>query len=489
MKTRNVNTMLRQWAGPLTTDLVRSPGEFGLGQVPTRLKPDATTSIVCGFCSTGCGLKIQLRDGQAVNLTPDPAHPVNLGMACPKGWEALAPLSASDRGTTPLLRDKGRNWRPVDWHAAMKEFCSRLKEVQARHGPHSIAFLGTGQICTEEMALLGCLFKFGMGGLHCDSNTRQCMATAQVAYKQSFGFDAPPFTYADFEASDVLLFVGANPCIAHPIMWQRVMRNPHHPEIIVLDPRATETAMSATQHYALRPKSELTLLYGLANRLLASHAVDRSFVDAHTTGFQEFAAFLEQFPPERVCLQSGLSREQLDRFANTIARGKRVSFWWTMGVNQGHEATRTAQAIINLALMTGNIGRPGTGANSITGQCNAMGSRLYSNITGLVGGHDFQNPTHRAKVSAVLGIAQERIPLEPSWAYDQIVDGIRDGRSARSGSSPPTVRTHGFTKTNSTAFWPGWNSSWCRTCIQARKPRSAPISICPRLAGVRRRAL
>src|SRR5262249_23027247 len=160
--------------------------------------------------------------------------------------------------------------------------------------PHSIAFLSTGQICTEEMALLGSLFKFGMGGLHCDSNTRQCMATAHVAYKQSFGFDAPPFTYADFEESDVLVFIGANPCIAHPIMWQRVMRNPHSPEIIVVDPRRTETAMNATQHLALQPKSDLTLLYGVANLLIQNGWIDRTFIAQSTTGFPEFASFIAQ---------------------------------------------------------------------------------------------------------------------------------------------------------------------------------------------------
>ena len=421
------NSILRQWAGPLTTDLVRAPGEFGLGQVPSQLKPDATTTMVCGFCSTGCGLKIHLRDGEAVNLTPDPSHPVNLGMACPKGWEALTPLAAPDRGTTPLMRDKSGKWQPVDWHAAMTEFCARTKAVQAEHGPHSIAFLGTGQICTEEMALLGSLFKFGMGGLHCDSNTRQCMATAHVAYKESFGFDAPPYTYADFEESDVLVFIGSNPCIAHPIMWQRVMRNPHRPEIIVIDPRATETAMAATQHYTIQPKSDLTLLYGLAHGLIVKGAVDRAYIAAHTTGFDEFVKFVGPFTPERVCAASSLSREQLACLVETIANGKRVSFWWTMGVNQGHEATRTAQAIINLALMTGSVGRPGTGANSITGQCNAMGSRLFSNITGLLGGRSFLNPTHRAQVSAALGIPADRIPAQDSWAYDQIVDGIRDG--------------------------------------------------------------
>src|SRR5262249_1977462 len=198
-----------------------------------------------------------------------------------------------DRGTTPLVRGSKGDWQPVDWHAAMLEFCSRMKAIQARHGPHSIAFLGTGQICTEEMALLGCLFKFGMGGLHCDSNTRQCMATAHVAYKESFGFDAPPFTYADLEESDVLVFIGANPCIAHPILWQRVMRNLRKPEIIVLDPRATETAMAATQHYALRPKGDLLLLYGLANRLTVLGALDRQFIERHTAGFSEFSKCIE----------------------------------------------------------------------------------------------------------------------------------------------------------------------------------------------------
>ena len=422
------NSLLRRWTGPLTADLVREPGDFGLGQVPARLKPDAVTTTVCGFCSTGCNLKVHLREGQAVNLTADPDYPVNLGMACPKGWEALTPLAAPDRATTPLLRNPATGQlEPVSWVRAMNEFTTRMKGIQAKHGPHSIAYLSTGQICTEEMAFVGTLFKFGMGGLHCDSNTRQCMATAHVAYKQSFGFDAPPYTYADFEESDCLVFIGANPCIAHPIMWQRVLRNPHSPEIIVLDPRRTETAMNATLHLPLAPKSDLTLLYGLANALIARGAVKRAFVDAHTTGFDEFAQFVAEFTPERACAAARLKRADFDRCVELIATKQRVSFWWTMGVNQSHESTRTAQAIINLALMTGNIGRPGTGANSITGQCNAMGSRLYANATSLLGGRDFTKPADRETVARLLNFPTESIPAENSWAYDQIVDGIESG--------------------------------------------------------------
>jgi anaerobic selenocysteine-containing dehydrogenase len=404
---------LREWNGPLTADLVRQPAAFGLGQVPAAQLPDGMARGVCGFCSTGCGLLFHQQKGVAVNVTPDPAYPVNLGMACPKGWEGLTPLSAEDRGTTPLLHGK-----PVSWHEAMTHFTQKFQSIQAKHGNASVAFISTGQMMCEDMALLGAVAKFGMGMIHGDGNTRQCMATSVVAYKQSFGFDAPPFTYADFEISDVIVFIGGNPCIAHPIMWQRAMRNQHQPEIIVIDPRKTETAMAATQHLPLRPKSDLTLLYTLANLLIAAGATDANFVNQHTNNYEAFRDFVQDFTLERCISETGLTADAIQRVVQTIAHGKAVSFWWTMGVNQGHQATYTAQAIINLALLTENIGRPGTGANSITGQCNAMGSRLFSNTTNLLGGHDFLNPAHREKVAQALEIPVAAIPQQNSWAYD-----------------------------------------------------------------------
>ncbi|MSU51076.1 MAG: nitrate reductase [Opitutus sp.] len=424
-----LDALLHARSGPMTADMVLHPADFGLGRVPARLQPVSTTRSVCGFCSTGCALKIHLNsEGEAINLTADPTYPVNLGMACPKGWEALTPLAAPDRATTALLRDSRHGaLTPVSWERALGAFTEKFKHIQQRHGPHAIAFLSTGQIVMEEMALLGALFKFGMGALHCDSNTRQCMATSHVAYKQSFGFDAPPFTYADFEESDALIFIGANPCIAHPIMWQRVMMNRRKPEIVVIDPRATETAQAATLHVALRPKSDLTLLYGLAHLLIARGTVRRDFIDAHTTGFDAFAAFVSAFTPERTATETGVSVATLHRLVDIIGKRERVSLWWTMGVNQSHEATRTAQAIINLALMTGNIGRPGTGANSITGQCNAMGSRLFGNATSLLGGYDTTNGAHRAHVAATLGLDPALIPDRSGYAYDQILDAIDRG--------------------------------------------------------------
>jgi len=425
---RPLSQLLHAEQGPLTRELLLTPGQFGLGQVPVDQAPDATTNMVCGYCATGCGLNIHLRDGQAIGLTPTTEYPVNLGMACPKGWEALEVLKAPDRATTPLLRTADGRLEPVGWETALTRMVAEFQRLKAESGPESVAFLSTGQIPTEEMALLGAVFKFGMGFVHGDSNTRQCMATAATAYKQAFGFDAPPYTYADFEESDALVFVGSNICLAHPIMWERVLRNRRRPEIIVVDPRRTETAMNATQHLAIQPKSDLVLFYGIAHQLIARGWIDHEFIAAHTSGFDEFAEFVRQFPVDVVLEKTGISSTQFERFVATIHEKPRVSFWWTMGVNQSYEGTRVAQSLINLALMTGNIGRPGTGANSITGQCNAMGSRIFGNATNLFGGRDFLNEHDRRDVAGLLNIPVASIPSQNSLAYHEIVEGILRGK-------------------------------------------------------------
>ncbi|WP_168563709.1 molybdopterin oxidoreductase family protein [Crateriforma spongiae] len=418
---------LQARTGTMTRELLLQPGKHGLGMTPDSLLADTTTTATCGYCATGCGLRLHLRDGEAVGLTPETNYPVNMGMACPKGWEALRVLDSEHRATHPLMRDPSGELVETDWSDALQKFCDGFRKVQQNHGPESVAFLSTGQIACEEMAFLGALAKFGMGMRHGDGNTRQCMATAVTAYKESFGFDAPPFTYADFEQSDCLVFVGANPCIGHPIMWERVLRNPNQPDIIVLDPRRTETANAATQHLQLRPKCDLKVLYAITNVLIVEGFVDHEFVNAHTSGYDDLVRCVRDFSVESVAEESGLDAERIREAARTIGRSGAVSLWWTMGVNQSYEGVRTAQAIINIALLTGNIGRPGTGPNSITGQCNAMGSRLWSNTTNLLGHRKFECEQDRVDVADILGIDVARIPTEGSWAYDRIIDGIRNG--------------------------------------------------------------
>jgi len=170
------------------------------------------------------------------------------------------------------------------------------------------------------------------------------------------------------------------------------------------------------------------LLYGLAHLLIEAGATDPRYIADHTAGFEAFAAFVGDYPPDRVARETGLDEATIRDFADRVARGRRVSYWWTMGVNQSHQGVRTAQALINLALMTGMIGRPGTGANSITGLCNAMGSRLYSNTSSLLGGRDYTLAPDRDDVARILQIPVDRIPDRPSWRYDEIVEGIRNGQ-------------------------------------------------------------
>ncbi|MCA9398979.1 MAG: molybdopterin-dependent oxidoreductase, partial [Candidatus Omnitrophica bacterium] len=423
-----IQNLFYQTEGKFTEELALSYSEKGQGYLPERLHPDGIIKTVCGFCSTGCSLDVHMRGNEAVNLVPTGDYPVNLGEACPKGWESLTPLKASDRAVIPLQRDEKGNFVTLSWHDAMTAFVDNFTKIQQRYGKDSVAFLSTGQIPTEEMVMLGSLAKFGMGMLHGDGNTRQCMATAATAYKESFGFDAPPFTYKDFEESDVIVFVGANPCIAHPIMWERVQMNRNDPEIIVIDPRKTETAMAATRHYAITPKSDLIFLYAIASILIQEGWIKKDYIKKFTRGFEDFKTHVAQYTPETASRISGIAVEDLYTLARIIHRGERVSFWWTMGVNQSYEAVRTAQAIINLTLMTGNIGRPGTGANSITGQCNAMGSRLFSNTTNLLGGHNFESPEDRKKVAKILNIDVNKIPTENSLAYDQIIEAVAAGK-------------------------------------------------------------
>ena len=388
-----------------------------------------TIRTTCSYCSVGCNFNATIDDnGKVVKFMPAPDYPVNLGKSCPKGFHLLKAFEADDRLTQPLLRDEAGELQPADWDTALKTFVSRFRTIRREHGPESVAFLSTGQMPMEEMALLGALFKFGMGFIHADGNTRQCMATAAVAYKQSFGFDAPPFSYKDFEESDLMIFVGANPVISHPVMWNRVKLNGTGGRIVVIDPRRTKTAEKADRHLAVRPKGDLALLYATANELIARGWIDREFIDAHTSGFEEFSAHVAGFTPESAAERSGIEAGTIRDLAKQIHEAKAVSIWWTMGVNQSHQAVRTAQAIINLCLITGNIGRPGTGPNSITGQANAMGSRLFSNTTSLFAGYDFTSPADRTRMAKILGFDEERIPDRNSLPYHRILEEIDTGK-------------------------------------------------------------
>lgn len=381
----------------------------------------------CNYCAIDCNLDFYVEDNRVVKTVPTCGYPVNDGFCCIKGLSLDKQQTTVKPNCLPKIRRQDGSFCEVPWDEAFQHVADKLKELQAKYGTESVAGISTGQLTMEEFAIFGHVMRNYLKA-NVDGNTRLCMATAVVAHKQSYGFDAPGYTLEDLELSDTLIFIGANPVVAHPILWGRVRKNqvPGH-KIVVIDPRKSETAMNADYWYGLKWRSDLLLLYTVANLLIEKDYLDHDFIEAHTEKFEEFKEFVKSYTLERGSEGTGLKKEQILELAELIHRGKRVSFWWTMGVNQGYEAVRTAQAIINLALMTGNIGRPGTGANSITGQCNAMGSRVYSNTAVMFGGGDFTNPARRARIAQVLGVDESLLAEKPTKTYNQIIEGINAG--------------------------------------------------------------
>ncbi len=382
-------------------------------------------SSICNYCGVGCSIDYSIEDDGKVSAKGTPQYPVNRGILCPKGFKIHEPLLSEERGTTPLMKKNGQ-LVPVSWDEAMQGFSSRVHEIQNKHGRNSLAYISTGQLYTEEMAMLGQVGRTGMG-MEGDGNTRQCMASAVVAYKQAFGFDSPPFTYEDIEHSDCIIFVGSNASITHPIVFNRIKKNKNNPRVFVMDPRYSETAQKTNVHVPIKPKRDLILLYMVAKELIRRDALDHDFIDKHTNGFNDFKAHVEKYNTEDVEKITNVPKSVFIDMVDSIEKSKAMTIWWTMGVNQSHQGTRTAQAIINICLMTGNIGRLGAGPASLTGQANAMGSRLFSNTTSLYGGRNHANPAHRKEVADILGIDEDTLPKAATMPYNKIIDGIDSG--------------------------------------------------------------
>lgn len=379
----------------------------------------------CNFCALDCNIDFYVEDNKIVKVVPTKGYPVNDGFSCIKGLSLDKQQTVVKGSKLPKVRQKDGSFKTMEWDDTFKYVADKFIEIKEKYGSESIAGISTGQLTLEEFALLGHVMRNHLKA-NLDGNTRLCMETAVVAHKQSYGFDSPPYTLNDVELSDTVILIGANPVVAHPILWDRIRSNKNK-KLIVIDPRKSETAQHADYWYGLKGKSDLALFYTVANILIEKGYVNKEYIENYTEGYEDFKEFAKAYTLEKGAEITGLKEEQILEFVELIHQGKRVSFWWTMGVNQGYEAVRTAQAIINLALMTGNIGRPGTGANSLTGQCNAMGSRAYSNTAGLYGGGDFDNPVRRKRVAEVLGVDESVLAQKPTAPYNVIVEKIISG--------------------------------------------------------------
>jgi anaerobic selenocysteine-containing dehydrogenase len=419
------------------------------GHITSTRVADKWVKTTCGYCSVGCGMLVGTKDGKAVSVRGNPDHPVNRGKLCPKGLSEHHILDAPGRATQPLLRKDGK-LVPVSWDEALDTMIEKFSAVQQKYGNDALGVIGTGQLLTEECYTLGKLVQLGFRTRNSDGNTTLCMASAVSGYKLSFGSDGPPGSYKDMETADVILLIGANIADNHPILCQRLERNRvNNPNstVVIVDPRVTKTAMMADLHLPIKPRGDIALINGIAHILIRDGLIDRDYIARHTTGFESFSTFVADFTPEHVAEVTGLTEEQITHTAHLYGRAKAAFIGWTMGVNHSTQGAATVTAINNLALITGNIGRAGAAPFSITGQCNAMGTRESGFTSSLPGYRKFDNPQDRADLARLWNIDVDRIPTARGLAYPDIIE------AAVSGS----IKALWFVATNPVVSFPNYS--------------------------------
>ncbi len=389
--------------------------------------PDRWVATTCGYCSVGCGMYIGVKKGQAVSVRGNPDHPVNEGRLCPKGLAEHYAITAPNRAKWPLFKTEKGKFKKTTWNWAIRTMVERFRMIQKEYGPGSLGVISTGQLVSEEFYTLGKLVQLGFRTNNFDGNTTLCMSSAVAGYKRSFGSDGPPGSYEDLEKSDLIFLIGANIADNHPILCYRLEKNLHK-TLIVADPRVTKTAMMADIFLPVKPRSDIAFINGMMHLIVKANKVNHEYIRKHTTGFQELAAHLEKFTPEHVSEVTGLPTDQIRKVASLYAEAKAPFIGWTMGVNHSTQGTETVNAICTLALITGNVGRVGASPFSITGQCNAMGTRESGFASSLPGYRKFENANHRAELAALWNIEEEIIPTARGLAYPDIIEGVLRGK-------------------------------------------------------------
>ena len=397
------------------------------GVMNATRRPDQWVRTTCGYCSVGCGMLLGVRGNRAVSVMGDPEHPVNEGRLCPKGLAEHHIIAADGRLLTPRIRRRPDGpQEPAPWEEAIGTTVDGFRRLLEEHGPDAVAVLSTGQLVTEEFYALGKLARLGFGIRHYDGNTTLCMSSAVSGYKRSFGSDGPPGSYADLDAADCILLFGANIADNHPLLAPRVLNN-RDATVVVVDPRVTKTAMVADLHLPVRPRTDITLLNGMLKLLVDEDLIDHEYVRAHTEGFDELVAHVAAYDLDRVTAECGVPAELVREATLAFGRAERAFVGWTMGVNHSVQGTETVTLLNTLCLVTGNVGRAGAAPFSITGQCNAMGTREAGGTASLPGYRSYESESDRAELARLWGVPLDRIPSQRGRAYPDIVDGVLDG--------------------------------------------------------------
>ena len=399
------------------------------------------TKSTCPYCGVGCGVIIETQGNQITGVRGDPDHPANFGRLCSKGstlhLTAAPAITRQTRLLQPMRRlTRGAAPQPVTWDAALDHARLQFARTIAGHGPDAVGFYISGQLLTEDYYAFNKLAKGLIGTNNIDSNSRLCMSSAVAGYKRTLGADAPPACYDDVKHAQCLFIAGSNTAFAHPVLFRRIEDakkvNPGL-KIIVADPRRTDTAGMADLHLPLQPGTDVMLFHGLLHIMLWEGWTDAAFMAAHTNGFEELKTLVRDCTPERVAQVCGIAREDLLTAARWFAgqenpagaRTPTLSLY-CQGLNQSRSGPAKNAALINLHLATGQIGTPGAGPFSLTGQPNAMGGREVGGMANLLSGHrDLANPAHRAEVAALWGVPG--VPEKPGKTAVELFQAAADG--------------------------------------------------------------
>ncbi len=384
----------------------------------------------CCYCGVGCGVLVQTEAGRISGVRGDPAHPANRGRLCTKGASLHLTADNAYRLRYPEKRSvRGGERLRIDWTQALEEAAGRFAAIIAEHGPDAVAFYISGQLMTEDYYVFNKLAKGLIGTNNVDTNSRLCMSSAVAGYKQTLGADAPPCAYEDIDQAGMIFIAGANPAVAHPIIFRRIedarAANPDL-KIVVADPRRSETAEIADLHLALKPGTDIALFNGMLHVMIAENLLDMAYVEAYTSGFSALREIVQRYTPQAVGDTCGLDPADIIQAARWFARSPAALSMYCQGLNQSAHGTHNNAALIHLHLATGQIGRPGAGPFSLTGQPNAMGGREVGGLSNLLSAHrDLANPEHRAEVARLWGI--HSVPEKPGKSAVDLFKSLKTG--------------------------------------------------------------
>ncbi len=386
------------------------------------------TKSTCPYCGVGCGVIIESDGAQITGVRGDPTHPANFGRLCTKGQNlhltATAPITLHQRLRVPTL-----NGQQVGWDHALEHAAERFTAIARQHGPDALGFYISGQLLTEDYYVFNKLAKGLLGTNNIDTNSRLCMSSAVAGYKQTLGADAPPACYDDVNHAQCLFIAGSNTAWAHPVLYRRIedaRRDNPALKIIVVDPRRTETAAQADLHLPLLPGTDVALFHGLLHVLLWEGLTDARYIAAHTSGFDALKALVRELTPRETARITGCKEEAIVQAARWFGESAATLSLYCQGLNQSSSGTAKNAALINLHLATGQIGRPGAGPFSLTGQPNAMGGREVGGMANLLSAHrDLANAEHRAEVARLWGV--DEVPSRPGKTAVEMFEAAADG--------------------------------------------------------------